>query len=104
MSISKIYSYAQDYDHNCYENTFIKSAVIKKLPNGKWTIMSLKGKQLGEYKTKQEAVKRLRQIEFFKNHKKKKASKDEESYSSIMRDLRKSHNEDTINKFQNEFK
>lgn len=98
---NKIYSYAQDFN-NYSKDIFIKKAIVKKLPNGKWTVMSLKGKQLGEYKTKQEAVKNLRRIEFFKNHK-KKASKDK-SYSSIMRDLKKSHDDEDISKFQREFK
>lgn len=98
MKINKIQSYVEDYCN------FIKESKIKKLPNGKWTVMSLKGKQLGEYKTKQEAVKNLRRIEFFKNHKKKKASQNEESYSSTMRDLKKSHNDESISKFQHEFK
>ena len=46
--------------------------IIKK--NGKYIIMSEDGlKQLGEFKTKEEAAKRLRQIEYFKN--KSKVSK-----------------------------
>lgn len=36
---------------------------------GKWNVYSRKGKRLGSYKTKGEADKRLRQIEFFKHNK-----------------------------------
>ena len=45
-----------------------KTAFIKKL-KGKWHVMSEKGKSMGEYATKGEAVKRLRQIEYFKHNK-----------------------------------
>lgn len=104
ISISRIESYAEEFDSNC--EGMLKVAVVQQLPNGKWTVMSLKGKQLGEYNTKEDAVKRLRQIEFFKNRDKKasKEDKKEDSYSSVMRDLRKSYDEGSIKKFQEEFK
>ena len=100
-NISKIAIYAQEFETFC-NDALIKIAYIKKR-DGKWIILSEKGKVLGKYNTKAEAVERLRQIEYFKNHKKKKASK-EDSYSSIMRDLRKSSDEDTVKCFQEEFK
>jgi transcription termination factor NusB len=82
-----------------------KTAVIRKLPNGKWTVKSLKGKNLGEYDTKEDAVKNLRRIEYFKAHPKKRKKKAEEvSYSSVMRKLNKESNNDVIEKFQKEFK
>jgi len=41
--------------------------VLKKTKNG-WKIVSLnKGKTLGIFKTKKEALQRLKQIEYFKN-------------------------------------
>jgi len=105
ISIPRIESYAKEFASSCGEGVLEKTAVVKKLPGGQWTVQSLKGKPLGKYKTKEDAVKRLRQIEYFKHHKKKrkKASKDE-SYSSVMRDLRKSYDEETVKKFQREFK
>ena len=43
--------------------------VIKKVPGG-YKVFSEKGKNLGgPYKTKKEAEKRLKQVEFFKHHK-----------------------------------
>jgi hypothetical protein len=43
--------------------------MIKKVPLG-YQVVSSKGKNLGgPYKTKAEAQKRLRQVEFFKHHK-----------------------------------
>lgn len=97
MSSYKILSYAEEY-----EMALVKIAVIKKLPNGKYTILSLKGKRLGIYDTKQQAVKKLHQIEWFKSHK-KKASEDI-SYSSIMRKLNKENDKDDITAFQKAFK
>ena len=44
----------------------IKIAKIKKV-NNKWKVLSRKDKSLGEYDTKEEAVKRLQQVEYFKN-------------------------------------
>jgi hypothetical protein len=83
----------------------IKIAVIKKLPNGKWTVKSMNGKNLGEYDTKEEAVKRLRDIEYFKSHPKKRKKKAEEvSYSSVMRKLNKDSEPTVMEKFQKEFK
>lgn len=99
-SPSKIDAYAQEFAGFC-SDTLIKVAYIRKR-DGKWIILSEKGKVLGTYDTKSDAVKRLRQIEFFKNHK-KKASKND-SYSSIMRDLRKSSDEEVVQCFQEEFK
>ena len=42
--------------------------MIAKRKN-KYVILSSKGKQLGNYDTKKEAIKRLKQIEYFKNKK-----------------------------------
>lgn len=43
--------------------------MIKKVPGG-YKVVSSKGKNLGgPYKTKEEAEKRLRQVEFFKHKK-----------------------------------
>lgn len=43
--------------------------MIKKIHNG-YRVVSKSGKNLGESKTKAGAVKRLRQVEFFKRNKK----------------------------------
>jgi len=103
ISISRLLSYASSYE----ETAFIKIAIIKKLPSGKWTVKSMKGKNLGEYDTKQEAVKNLRRIEWFKAHPKKNRKKkaaDESSYSATMRELVKSKDDDAVREFQEKFK
>jgi transcription termination factor NusB len=97
-SSPKLGSFANSYEIAADLCHLVKGAVVKQLPSGKWTVVSLKGKPLGEYKTKQEAVKRLRQIEHFKSH--KVAS--DKSYSSIMRDLK--DDKDAATQFQIAFK
>lgn len=100
----KIELYAEEFCSYC---DLVKLSYIRHV-GGKWKIYSEKGKVLGTYDTKAEAAKRLGQIEWFKKHKnskKKKASKNEEqSYSSTMRKLRKSHDEKDVKKFQEEYK
>ena len=92
--------------------SFIKRAFIKKMPDGKYKVLSEKGKNLGVFPSREKAEKHLREIEFFK-HKKKKASKDlsidltsleELSYSAIMRELRKQCDPNIVQEFQTIFK
>ena len=91
-----------------------KLAYIEKLPNGKWRVFSEKGKTLGTYPSKEQAKKRLAQIEMFKHIEKRKKSmsqifsiiknaQEERTFSSIMRDLNKNHPE-KVKTFMSEFK
>jgi|ERR1700722_12218559 len=93
-----------------FEESFVKVSFVRKVKN-KWKVFSHKGKVLGTYDTKEEANKRLRQIEFFKhqsskNHDQiKQATKDDEpTYSSIMRALNKDNKKDLMQNFQQTFK
>lgn len=79
--------------------------MIKKLPNGKYRVVSKKNKNLGTFDTKEEAVKRLQQVEFFK----KKSSIDVEeaddfTYSAISRYLRKKLSSKEFFNFQKKYK
>jgi len=88
--------------------TLIKISYIKKLPNGKYRVLSEKGKNFGTYDSKEAAEKRLKQIEMFKyinRYKKiKKASDDridltdieDFSLSAVMRKLNKQLSKDDI--------
>lgn len=42
--------------------------MIRKVKSG-YKVVSKEGKNLGKYKTKKAALKRLRQVEYFKRHK-----------------------------------
>lgn len=46
--------------------------MIRRLPGGGYEVVSHKGKNLGTFSSLEEAVKRLRQIEYFKHLKGKK--------------------------------
>jgi hypothetical protein len=56
---------AESYYDYC--NHMVIIAKIRKLPNGKYRVLSEKGKNLGTYKTRDGAKKRLRQVEYFKH-------------------------------------
>ena len=58
----------------------IKSKIVKK--DGKYQVQSEKGRNLGTYDTKEEAEKRLKQVEYFKH---KKSS--DEKYNDFLRKL-----------------
>ena len=94
----------------------LKIAYIKQISKGKWRVLSKKGRNLGTYFSKEEAEKRLKQVEFFKHWpfhpvRKKKAIEDlygkivlgEESaeatstFSAEMRELRKNNPEKVMN-------
>jgi len=44
-----------------------KIAYIKEISKGKWRVLSKKGRNLGTYDSKEQAEKRLKQVEFFKH-------------------------------------
>jgi len=57
------------------KNAMVKTAVVKHLTNGKWQVQSEEGKNLGTYDTKEEADKRLGQVEYFKHNASAKVAK-----------------------------
>jgi hypothetical protein len=89
-----------------------KISFIRKLPNGKWRVLSEKGRNLGTYNSHEAAKERLKQVEMFKHMKKKKASKniidlshlEDVSYSAVMRELRKQCDQKTVHAFLATFK
>ena len=95
--------------------TLIKVSYIRKIKDD-YVVFSNKGRSFGKYKTKEEAEKRLKQIEFFKflskqkhkktasNNKEEKLSNDEIlSYSFLVREFNKVDKKIAIN-FQKVFK
>src|ERR1035441_6059216 len=112
---------ADSFYQDCLQD-LVKLAVIKREPGGKWSVRSMKGKSLGKYDTKEEAVQRLRQVEYFKKHKDKAKADDvavadekvidltdadDFSYSAIMRMMRKKAEKEQVKQFltlyKNEF-
>ena len=108
---------------------FSKQSYIKRLPDGKYRVLSKKNKNLGTYDKKSDAEKRLAQVEMFKHmykYKNKKSWRKKKrkkainniysfikgaddtkvskfNYSQIMRDLNK-NNPDKIEPFMKSFK
>ena len=95
---TQILKLASVYETRCSQD-LITIARIKKMPGGKYRVVSQKGKNLGTCDSREEAEKRLKQVEFFKHRDKTKADDDsvevidlmgavDFSYSAIMREMR----------------
>jgi len=90
----------------------VKVSFIRKLPNGKYRVLSEKGKNLGTYDSRSGAEKRLREIEFFKHKDQNKAEDgiidlteiDDFSYSAILRKLRQQMEPVQVKEFLKIFK
>lgn len=106
---------AGSYENSCIQG-LIKIARIKKLPGGKYRVVSMKGKNLGTYNSREGAEKRLKQVEYFKHVDNSSAddSDDENvidlmnavdfSYSAIMREMRQNASKDQVRLFLTLFK
>jgi hypothetical protein len=107
---------ANTYETECLRG-LVKVAVIRKLPDGSYRVLSQKGKDLGTYKSRKGAEKRLRQVEFFKHLDKSKADDqgktidpidltgaDEFSYSALMRKFRQEASPEQVKTFLKIFK
>lgn len=101
-NIDDILKLANNYHDSCFG--IVKEAVIKKQPNGKYRVLSEKGKNLGESDSRSGAEERLRQVEYFK-HKDENKAEDKEidltdaddwSYSAIMRKLREKGSKEQV--------
>jgi len=106
MKYDNILEFANNYNEMCNSH-FIKVAFIRKLPNGEYRVVSHSGKNLGTYKSKDDAEKRLKQVEYFK-HKDNNAADDEIidltdldelSYSALLRKLRKKVPKECVHEF-----
>jgi len=115
-NLDDILQLASTYEEQCIQD-LVKVAKIRQLPDGKYRVLSQKGKDLGTYKSRKAAEKRLRQVEFFKHLDKSKAddqgnaiapidltSADEFSYSALMRKLRQEASPEQVRVFLTIFK
>lgn len=101
---------AENYYDNC--KRLLKLSKIKKLDNGKYRVLSENGKNLGTYKSRDGAKKRLKQVEYFKHFDHSNADdsvidlsdSDEFAYSAIIRKLREKANKEQVNLFLKIFK
>jgi hypothetical protein len=107
---TKLIQLAERYNET-YNSGFEKFSFVRKLPNGKWRVVSRKGKNLGTYNTKEEAKKRLKRIEYFKHQADDGEDKaidltdiDDYSYSAIMRKMRNKASKEQVREFLKIFK
>jgi len=111
--INTILQLAIVYENRCSQN-LVKLAKIRKMPDGMYRVLSRTGKNLGTYKSRPSAEKRLRQVEYFKHFDHSKADDnihiidltdaDEFAYSAIMRKLRQKATPEQVRKFLMIFK
>lgn len=108
---------ASDYCTICVSgqsNGFVKEAVIKRLPSGKYRVLSETGRNLGTFPSKDLAKKRLKQVEYFKHLDRSDAQDSDHfidltkavdfSYSAIMRELRQNASKEQVMMFLKLFK
>lgn len=107
VNIEHLLKSADEYEQAC----ILKEGKIKKLPNGKYRVVSEQSKNLGTYNSREGAKKRLRQIEYFKHVDKADDGKvldltraDDFSYSAIMRCLKKDGTKEQMMEFLKIFK
>lgn len=114
--LNNLLKLASTYEEQCIQD-LVKIARIRKLPDGRYRVLSQKGKDLGTYKSRKGAEKRLKQVEYFKHLDKSKADDhgnpiepidltdiDDFSYSAIMRKLRERADPAQVQQFLKLFK
>lgn len=104
---NQILKSANNYESNCLKG-LVKIARIKKLPGGKYRVVSMNGKNLGTCDNYEKAEKRLKEVEYFK-HVDKLPADDHKvidltkaidfSYSAIMREIRQKADKDQVRLF-----
>jgi hypothetical protein len=112
-NIYEIIQIADNFEKYC-QNSLVKVARIRKLPNGKYRVLSQKGKNLGTFDSERKAKKHLSEVEYFKHLDKSHAEDgysvidltkaDEFAYSAIMRQLRQNASKEQVKCFLKLFK
>jgi len=112
-TLDEIVQLADNFEQRC-QDSLVKIAVVRKLPNGKYRVLSQKGKNLGTFDSEKAANKHLRQVEYFKHLDKSHAEDDtsvidltdadEFAYSAIMRKMREKASKEQVTIFLKLFK
>ena len=107
MSVENLLKLAIQYEQSCLFG-LVKEAKIRKLPNGKYRVLSEKDKNLGTYDTREKAVKRLKRVEYFKHFDHNSADDksvidlsdiDQFAYSAIVRKLHQNATPEQLREF-----
>lgn len=109
----EILQLADNFQKRCQES-LVKTAKVRKLPNGKYRVLSQKGKNLGTFDSERAAKKHLKEVEYFKHLDKSNAEDgsavidltktDEFAYSAIMRQMRQKASKEQVKIFLKLFK
>ena len=104
-TIDEIVQLADNFEQRC-QDSLVKVAKIRKLPGGKYRVLSQKGKNLGTFDSEKAAKKHLKQVEYFKHLDKSDAEDgasiidltdaDEFAYSAIMRKMRQKASKEQV--------
>jgi hypothetical protein len=108
IDVNAILQLAITYENKCSQE-LVKLAKIRKMPDGSYRVLSQTGKNLGSYKSRKGAEKRLKQVEYFKHFDHSKAEDgapiidltdiDEFAYSAIMRKIRQKGTPEQVKQF-----
>lgn len=110
--VNTLLKLAASYESKCIQE-LVKIAKIRRLPDGRYRVLSQKGENLGTYKSRKGAEKRLKQVEYFKHFDHAEADDksiidltdiDEFAYSAIMRKLRLKGTPEQVRQFLNLYK
>lgn len=112
--INHILQLANSFEKDCLQG-LNKLAFIRKLPSGKYRVLSENGKNLGTYDSRSAAEKRLKQVEYFKHVDKDDANAaddkaidltniDDFSFSATMRKMRQNASKEQVRQFLGLFK
>ncbi len=108
--INRILQLSDSFEKDC--QGLNKLAFIRKLPSGKYRVLSESGKNLGTYDSRSAAEKRLKQVEYFKHVDKNDADDksidltdiDDFSFSAVMRKMRQNASKEQVRQFLGLFK
>jgi len=107
MDFNQILVLASKYEQQCLQE-LTKTARIRKMPSGKYRVLSEDGKNLGTYSSRKKAVERLRQVEYFKHKDDNDADTEKVidltgaldfSFSAIMREMRQKATKEQVREF-----
>ena len=110
--VNTLLKLAASYEGRCIQE-LVKIAEIRKLPDGRYRVFSPKGENLGTYKSREGAQKKMKQEDYLKNFDHAEADDksiidltdiDEFAYSAIMRKLRQKCSPEQVRQFLHLYK
>lgn len=106
-NLDEITQFADDFEVSCLG--LVTLAKIRQLPNGKYRVLSQKGKNLGTFDSERAAKNHLKQVEYFKHLDNSHAEDDksvidlrkadEFAFSAIMRQMRQKASKEQVKDF-----